>query len=286
MNIGEAYQLIITTLQPVYGKEETAAMALLLLEHYTGTERLQIKLNAGVTINSNAEVSIKKALQQLLEHKPLQYVLEEAWFANMLFYVDENVLIPRPETEELVNWITGKYKTKKHSIDIIEIGTGSGCIAITLKKEIATANITAVDVSNSALEVAKKNAVKLGTVIQFMLVDFLNEGNWNSLGQFNIIVSNPPYIPANEKAKLEVNVADWEPSTALFVPENDPLLFYKKIAAFGKTHLKEGGEIFAECHQEYAAAAKKMFEENGYSCEVKRDIFENERMIRAALLIN
>ncbi len=165
--------------------------------------------------------------------------------------------------------------------NIIDIGTGSGCIAILLKKELTNANITAIDISEKALEVAKKNSSELNAEINFFQIDFLNEEEWNSLKKYDIIVSNPPYIPIKEKETLAKNVTDYEPELALFVENNDPYIFYKKIAEFAKTHLQTNGKIYVEVHEDYAREVKSIFTNAGFEAEIKKDIYGKERMVKA-----
>jgi len=283
MTIKEQYQLLSQQLQRLYTNGEAGTITNWVLEHYTGLSRMSINTR-GDKLLSNHEIQIiSKALNELLKYRPVQYVLEEAWFKNMAFYVDENVLIPRPETEELVDWVVETGKPRQANKQILEIGTGSGCIAISLKNAMYQATVTALDISEAALKVAKRNAEKLKAPIDFIQMDFLSENNWLSLPKFDVIVSNPPYIPINEKDKLDKNVTGWEPGMALFVPDNDPLLFYRKIAAFGKTNLEKDGIIFVECHQDFAKTAQALFISEGYETILKKDMFDNERMIQAKL---
>jgi release factor glutamine methyltransferase len=192
-------------------------------------------------------------------------------------------LIPRPETEELVDWVVECSKSKLAGNRVLEIGTGSGCIAIAIKTALPANSLTALDISEPALAIARKNAERLKTPIQFLASDFLEESNWEALPKYAVIASNPPYIPISEKAKLDKNVTAWEPGVALFVPDNDPLLFYRKIAAFGKKHLEKDGVIFVECHQDFAKATQEMFVAMGYETQLKKDLFDNERMLKAVL---
>jgi release factor glutamine methyltransferase len=220
----------------------------------------------------------------LLQHKPVQYVLGEAWFYNMKLKVNEQVLIPRPETEELVQLVlTHVAANQVAAPTILDIGTGSGCIAIALMKNIPAAIVTAIDVSGEALLVAKENAIDQDTTIQFFQTDFLNEAQWPVLPTFDIIISNPPYIPINEKEKLDINVTAFEPHHALFVPDNAPLLFYEKIATFGKTHLNPGGKIFMETHEDYAQETADLFSPFYSEVAIKKDIFGKERMVVAEI---
>jgi len=205
--------------------------------------------------------------------------------------VNEHVLIPRPETEELVEWVVTEIWNKKLEIrnkkvsnstfTILDIGTGSGCIAIALKRELQKAELYAIDISNDALLVAKQNAADQKAEINFLQLDFLNERQWSLLPSFDFIISNPPYIPENEKDKLAKNVVDHEPDVALFVTDNDPFIFYKKFASFADNHLKEKGKIFVEVHEDYSKGVQKIFEEKNFKIEIKKDIYGKDRMVKA-----
>jgi release factor glutamine methyltransferase len=223
---------------------------------------------------------LNEYLKELLKHKPVQYVLNEAWFYKRKFFVDENVLIPRPETEELVEWIIADVGDKEN-FEFLDIGTGSGSIPVSLKKELRNANVTAIDVSEKALFVARKNAKELDAEIHFKLIDFLSASEWRALLKYDIIVSNPPYIPIAEKQILAKNVTDFEPGLALFVDDNNPYIFYEKIADFAKLHLKEKGKIYIEVHEEYAKNVKGIFEKAGFISKIKKDIYGKERMVCA-----
>lgn len=283
MTIKEQHELLSQQLTKLYSKGESDSIANWVLAHYTGLSNTAVKLFGNRKLSIHEKQLVLNAMNELLKHKPVQYILGEAWFKNMAFYVDENVLIPRPETEELVDWVIEKVKTSKSQKHILEIGTGSGCIAIALKRVLTKATITAIDVSETALRVASRNAEILKTDVEFMQLDFLAETSWEKLPKYDVIVSNPPYIPINEKDKLDKNVTEWEPSTALFVPDADPLLFYKKIAFFGKLHLQTGGIILVECHQDFATATKQLFIKEGYETTLKKDLFDNDRMILASM---
>jgi release factor glutamine methyltransferase len=283
MTVQEASRYISDKLKPVYGLGEAQAITRLMVEYLSGNANSNLASILGSDIKINNKKIVESIVNELLELKPVQYVLNEAWFWNLKFYVNEQVLIPRPETEELVKYIVDNYQGKLDATSILDIGSGSGCISIALKRELPKARIQSVDISNGALEVAKKNAQNLQADIDFVEMDFLQEHNWSQLGKFSIIVSNPPYIPLQEKEALDKNVTDWEPGTALFVPDNDPLLFYRKIALFGEKHLAENGNIFLECHQHYTQDTLQLFISQGYLAELKKDIFDNERMVRAWL---
>jgi release factor glutamine methyltransferase len=287
MTTAQAYIDFKNRLQTIYSDREADNISDWVFENVTGLKKWERRANPNnelTEINSN---QLEKYLQELLQHKPVQYVLNEAWFYKMKFFVNENVLIPRPETEELVEWIVMDLRSAmidlygKNNIHIIDIGTGSGCIPVSLKKESPGANITAIDVSEKALSVAKKNADELNAEIHFLQIDFLNESEWESLHKYDIIVSNPPYIPVKEKEILAKNVTDFEPGIALFVADNNPFIFYEKIAAFSKTHLKENGSIYVEVHEEYAENVKSIFENDGFISKIKKDIYGRDRMVSA-----
>ena len=199
----------------------------------------------------------------------------------MKLAVNEHVLIPRPETEELVQLVIDEFKgnTQKEAISILDIGAGSGCISIALQKNLPGSSVTGIDISEAALKLAGKNARDQKAPIRFLEIDFLNEGARSALERFDVIVSNPPYIPLNEKEKLDENVTAFEPATALFVPANDPLLFYREIASFGKAHLTETGKIFVEIHEDFAKEVHELFEQNYRQVSLRNDLYGKPRMI-------
>jgi release factor glutamine methyltransferase len=218
-------------------------------------------------------------LNELLLHKPVQYVLGEAWFYHMKLKVNGHVLIPRPETEELVEQLIKDRKSKLTDPAILDIGTGSGCIPIAIKKNLPASIVTGIDISKDALILAKENATLHNAHISFKQVDFLDETAWSGLGLFDIIISNPPYIPVHEKEKLGKNVTDFEPHLALFVPGNSPLVFYEKIAAFGRDHLLPNGKIYLEIHEDFAKETAALFMKNYQTVMIKKDMYGKERML-------
>jgi release factor glutamine methyltransferase len=268
-------------LQTLYDAGEAAAISDWVLESHTHTNRHQRRLSANKEIEATALTNMEDAVQQLLQHKPVQYVLGYAEFYGLKFRVNEAVLIPRPETEELVEWMITVYKNRQDGLAILDIGTGSGCIPITLKKHLPKAVVSSVDVSAAALQVAHQNATDNAVEVHLQHLNFLDENAWPQLGKYDAIVSNPPYIPQQEKEIMDKNVTAWEPATALFVPDEKPLLFYEKIAHFGKTHLRPGGNIFMETHRDYAGAVQQLFTEQGYTTTLRKDLHGNERMVRA-----
>jgi release factor glutamine methyltransferase len=282
MTISEAYIDFTEKLKTVYEDREAENISDWIFENVTGLKKWQRRENKKNELTENHFEKIENYLEKLMKHTPVQYVLNEAWFYKMKFFVNENVLIPRPETEELVEWIINDLKNADadSEANIIDIGTGSGCIPVALKKELPDSNISAIEVSEKALLVAKKNAAKLNASINFFQINFLNEDAWKPLQAYDTIVSNPPYIPFNEKEILAKNVTDFEPAIALFVENNDPFIFYKKIAEFSKAHLKPKGKIFVEVHEAYANEVKNIFENSGCKSEIKKDIYGKERMVK------
>jgi release factor glutamine methyltransferase len=283
MTIQEARRHSVGQLQTIYEEGEAVSISEWLIENLAGVKKTDRAFQKEKELNAEQQQQFNKYLLALLDHEPIQYVLNEAWFCGLKLYVDKNVLIPRPETEELVEWIISNCKFPVDELNILDIGSGSGCIPIALKRRIRKAEVWSCDVSNGALEVARKNAVTLGTEVHFVLMDFLDRQQRDQLPVVDIIVSNPPYVPQHEKDKMQPNVVRYEPATALFVPDNDPLVFYKAIGEFGKQHLNPGGVIYTEIHEDLGKATIALFESQGYSTELKKDMQGKERMVRATV---
>jgi release factor glutamine methyltransferase len=287
MTMQEAQQQLLTSLYELYDNREAANIANWVMEHVTGMRKIDRIMNKQSLLSPDGMAKLEQYTRELLTHKPVQYVLHEAWFCGMSFYVDESVLIPRPETEELVEWIVEEVRSRKYEVgkDILDIGTGSGCIPISLKKKLPQADIYACDVSAPALTVAAKNAATQQTDINFIHADFLDAATWPTLPAVDIIVSNPPYIPQHNQHSMLPNVLAYEPHLALFVPNEDPLLFYDAIACFAQQKLLPGGTIFAEIHEDLGAQTKTLFESKGFVAEVKKDFQGKERMVKANVII-
>lgn len=283
MTINTAYQQLLYQLYALYDNREAANIANLVIDYITGQKRIDRILYKNIPLSNEQELQLIIFTNQLLQHQPVQYVLNEAWFAGMRFYVDDSVLIPRPETEELVELISNFKFRISNSLQILDVGTGSGCIPIALKKKLPNANITSIDISDKALDIAKKNAVVLQADILFKQVNFLDETSWDDLGQFDSIVSNPPYIKQSESSTMSMHVTAYEPSIALFVADDDALIFYKKIAIFGLQHLIELGQIFVEINETLGNETKSMFNSYGYKTELKKDLQGRDRLIHAWL---
>jgi release factor glutamine methyltransferase len=288
MTILQAYRQLLAALYEVYDDREAANIANWVIEKVTGQKKIDRIVYKDLQIPKQRQEQLQNITSELLQHKPVQYVLNEAWFDGMNLYVDENVLVPRPETEELVDWIaTGvasntKYSGPNTQCAILDVGTGSGCIAVALKKRLPLTNVFAIDISDGALKVAERNAQEQNTLVTFDLVDILEQEDWPKLGAFDIIVSNPPYIKFSEKRGMNENVVKYEPHTALFVPDENALVFYKALAECGATHLKENGWLYVEINEALGEDVARLFEAAGYqNVELKKDLQGNDRMVRA-----
>lgn len=286
LTYNEAFYQAKEQLRQLYDPGEGAAIVHLFLEYITGygkLERLDLKNNF---LTRQQQELYDSKLKELLRGTPVQYVTNRAWFSGNEYFVNGSVLIPRPETEELVQWILGDIKNQGTKVkNILDIGTGSGCIPVSLKLAMPEAEVTSCDISTEALGVANINAGRLKAQVRLMQIDFLDAQQHNNLSVYDVIVSNPPYIPAEEKARLHNNVKDYEPALALFVPDNDALVFYRAIAGFGKGHLSSNGYIYCELDAGHAEECKALFEQAGYTnVELKKDMHDNWRMLRATLI--
>lgn len=296
MNLGEAINYCSTELDQIYDVSEGTNIAYLLLEDCTGYNRTTLLFHKEESLSFDQEALLKQHLHRLQQHEPVQYVLNKAWFYGMKLYVDKNVLIPRPETEELVDWIVKDMQAKEPDVfqrgttqsdatdqlKIIDIGTGSGCIALALKKAIPKAEVWGCDVSEEALTVARRNGATLDIRVDFQGLNFLDEAQQTLLPTVDVLVSNPPYVPLRDKELMRPNVVDYEPHTALFVPNDDALLFYKAIAVFAKKRLYPKGSIYLEIHEELSNEVVDLFRKEGYhKVEVRKDMQGKERMIKA-----
>jgi release factor glutamine methyltransferase len=279
MTIKEALQYIISQIAPVYASGEAANIAELVIENITGISKKERAVAKDRELTSLQPGKIEPVIQRLLSHEPIQYILNEAWFCGLKFYVDKNVLIPRPETEELVEWVISGCKFPLENLRILDIGSGSGCIPITLKRRLRKADVWGCDISGDALTIARRNADALDVAVDFLQLDFLDEKERMQLPKADIIVSNPPYVPLRDKPDMNKNVTDYEPGLALFVPDKDPLVFYNAIAGFAKTHLHPGGKIYVEIHEESGNAVAEIFIRSGYAVVIKKDMQGKERML-------
>ena len=267
-----------------YDEGEAKAIARMAYEVRFGLTLSDLCLGKDTQLSADDQTELEEIAKRLLQGEPIQYVLGQADFCGRTFWVNKHVLIPRPETEELCQWIftqKGRFLLCK----ILDVGTGSGCIAITLAAEIPEAEVTAWDLSEEALTVARENAKRTDVHVSFEQVDALHLTSdilHQTSGVYDLIVSNPPYICNKERAKMEANVLEHEPHTALFVSDDDPLLFYRAIAQYGQTALKDGGWLYFEMNPIYADALVDMLSGMSYrDIEIKEDAYGKQRMIRA-----
>lgn len=280
MSLKELREKFHTVLESIYDKNEVDSFFFILLEHYLGYNRIKLALEPELTISEKDRQLFLDALKALKHQQPIQYILGETEFFGIPLKVNEDVLIPRPETEELVAWIINDV-SNLDKITILDIGTGSGCIAIALAKHLPNASVFALDVGATALKVAKTNA-ELNTVsIEFLEADILNFNHFTS-EKFDIIVSNPPYVRQLEKPHMKANVLDNEPHLALFVTNEDPLQFYKAITKFAVNNLNNKGMLYFEINEYLGNEMTQLLEKYNFSdVLLKQDIFNKDRMIKA-----
>jgi len=269
-------------LDSIYPKEEVTSFFYLAIEHYLNLERFVLALQPNLVISKSQEQPLFEAMAQLKLERPVQYILGTTQFMDLDFRVNENVLIPRPETEELVRWIISDCENQESKINILDIGTGSGCIAIALAKNFKNARVYALDVSEGALEIAKENAINNQTDLKFVQADILILDKLEI--KFDIIVSNPPYVRMMEKDKMNSNVIEHEPEMALFVSDDDPLVFYRKIVKFAQSNLKKKGMLYFETNQYLAEETKELLKEKFSKIELRKDIYDNYRMMTGRMI--
>jgi len=280
MDIQQAQRELLARLIPLYGEREAAQIGDLVLENITGKRKIDRLLNKDVTLSPFQTDVFHQYIFSLTKNQPVQYVLHESWFCGMKFYVDQHVLIPRPETEELVEWVASESPATP--LSILDVGTGSGCIAISLKKKRPAAIVHACDISPDALTVARRNATDLQADIDFRLMDILDSRQREYLPALDLIVSNPPYIPLKDKSSMSPHVVDNEPHIALFVKDEDPVIFYQAIAQLGKERLSPIGALYAEIHEDLAGQVVSAFKKTGYqNIVVRQDMQGKDRMVRA-----
>ncbi|RLK02337.1 peptide chain release factor N(5)-glutamine methyltransferase [Tenacibaculum discolor] len=269
-------------LKSVYPQTEIDTFFFFLIEEYLELKRIDLTLRPDFEISSDKRILLNEALVRLKEEEPIQYILTKTEFYGLPFKVNQNTLIPRPETEELVEWIINEVDKNQESLSILDIGTGTGCIPISLKKHLPKTTVSTIDVSEEALKTAKQNAVLNKVEVSFMHQDILKTEELS--GEFDIIVSNPPYVRELEKVEIKNNVLKNEPHLALFVEDNNPLIFYKKIADLAKNSLTKTGLLFFEINQYLGLETVEMLKNKGFrQIELRKDLFGNDRMIKASL---
>ena len=279
-------------LKNIQDEQEIESFFFILTEYLHNLKRIDVALNPDFELSEAAIEKWNAILAQLQQEKPIQYITREAWFYGLRFEVNENTLIPRPETEELVEWIieSQKSKVKSQKFEILDIGTGTGCIPISLKANLPHVNVSAIDVSEKALEVARRNAVSNKVEINFIQTNILEVEDLSQLQtpnfqlptSFDIIVSNPPYVRNLEKEEIKKNVLDYEPHLALFVEDTDALLFYRKIAQLALKNLAPNGLLFFEINQYLGKETVELLKNLGLkNIELKKDIYGNDRMVKS-----
>jgi release factor glutamine methyltransferase len=272
----------------LYDVKELEAITLLAISEITNLSKAKIKAFPEHELSSQQSEKLENVLNQLKTGKPIQYILGKTEFYGLTFNVNPSVLIPRPETEELVEWALSSMQLTVSSKQfvtghILDIGTGSGCIAISLKKNLPNFEVSAIDISTDALRTAQENAELNKVEIKFIEADILNLKSEIEHPKFEIIISNPPYVTLHDKTQMHTNVTDFEPHTALFVPENDSLIFYKAIADFAVSHLVQNGLLFFEINESYSDEIVELLIQKGFkNIELKKDMSGRDRMVKAS----
>lgn len=282
----EVHTYLVSRLRTIYDESEADAIACLLGERIAGG-RTAYRVFRGQTtpLEEKQTALLAQWLDELLAHKPVQYVLHEAWFYGLKFYVDENVLIPRPETDELAHWVVADVQqihARGSDQRILDLCTGSGCIALAVKMQLPDAVVSGCDLSDAALQVARKNAVLLRLDVDFFTHDVLDENDPLPMNSYAVIISNPPYISWEEAETLPMNVREYEPAMALFAHQDDPLIFYRRLAVMGMQYLERGGVLYCEVHVLHARDVEALFWAAGYTdITVREDLQRKPRMVRA-----
>ncbi|MFV0163684.1 peptide chain release factor N(5)-glutamine methyltransferase [Empedobacter falsenii] len=272
MTLAELKQLFISELESIYDQDEIEGVFLIYLE-----DKFDIQFIPSNEIDYTSEIS--SDIKQLKKGKPVQHITGKAFFYNDFFIVNENTLIPRPETEELIELIRNDYNSETE-LSLIDLGTGSGCIPISLAKLFPNSNVSAIDISEKALEVAQSNAQNLNVKIDFYQQNLLEDIQLNQ--KFDVIVSNPPYIRNLEKEEMHQNVLNFEPHLALFVENENALIFYERVLVFAENHLNQNGTIYCEINQYLGQETKQLFEKNYEFVTIYKDISGNDRMLKAS----
>lgn len=272
MTVKEAAHIIKESIKKIYELREINAITDWILEDLTKLKRVD-RILFDQAFTTEQELLFNDYVEKLSKAMPVQYITGYTWFRSKKIEVNEHVLIPRPETEELVGWALESLTADMYCMDI---GTGSGCIPLILKSEMPSAEIFAVEVSKDALEIAKKNTTNYGAEIHFIEQDILDERTWEMLPDIHMIISNPPYIPLSEKNTMDEHVVNFEPHLALFVSEKDPLIFYRKILQLAKIKLHSGGKVFLETH---FSMAKEVATLINWPSVIRKDTFGKERMV-------
>lgn len=283
MDIRALRQTAMEQLEPIYGKKEAGSLIYILLEWITGYSKASLALNQDIELGIAEANILMEKIEELKLQRPVQYITGQAWFRGLEFKVNEHVLIPRPETEELVNWLVRDHR-ERPGLRVLDVGTGSGCIAVALSKSLEEPFIMAVDNSPGAIALAVRNAFMHGADVNFMLMDVLDPESHKGLGSFDVIVSNPPYVRQSEKNAMKPNVLDYEPHQALFVTDEDPLIFYRSIVRIALANLNPGGTVYVEINEGLGEETTQVFISAGFGqVELRKDIHGKNRMVRAII---
>lgn len=273
----------IAQLQGVYDKEELHSFFYLLCDFFLQYSRFEVSMSQDTMVSETNIARFEKVLLRLKAQEPIQYILGTTEFYGLTFKVNEHTLIPRPETEELVDWVLSNLHDQDSVLDILDIGTGSGCIAISLAKNSPRTRVSGIDISEKTLEVAQENAVKNQVLVSFCKKDILQTTALKN--KYDVVVSNPPYVRQIEKKAMNANVLDYEPGVALFVPNEDPLLFYRKIARLAMMSLQTRGWLYFEINEYLSKEMDVLLKEIGFAnIEIKKDFREVPRMIKCQKL--
>ena len=288
MTLQELKSKFLIEISELYPIEEILSFFFLLVHHKLKLTRADLAIRPNQIVENSELTFFLNAINQLKDEEPIQYIIGETEFYGLPYTVDSNVLIPRPETEELVDWILNEFRIQNSELRIIDIGTGSGCIAISLAKHLPKAMVYAVDISKQALQIAKKNANHNNVNIHFIKLDILKPNVIQGIDKdlkFDIIVSNPPYVRESEKHEIQKNVLQNEPHQALFVEDANPLIYYDKITDFAKLHLTTNGVLFLEINQYLGKEMVTLLQQKKFkNIELRKDIFGNDRMVKATLI--
>ncbi len=273
-------QYIEKELNGIYSTNEIRGFIRIIFQHVCGLNYTDQVLKRKEKLNDSSKKQIHEIVKRLKTYEPIQYVLGETEFFGLILRVTPSVLIPRPETEELVQWI---IRSEKKAATILDIGTGSGCIALALKNRLENSRVTGIDLSEDVLEIARENAALNKLDVLFKQTNILQPAN-EIPGPFDIIVSNPPYVRFSEKRFMQPNVLNYEPHEALFVPNTDPLVFYRAIARFARQYLKPDGRLYFEINEKLGGETSRMLEENGFrQVEISKDLQGKERVLRCKI---
>ena len=269
----------------IYEEPEIRQLTFILFEEYLGWSKAQLHLAADELLPGPVEESILRATRELSTGKPIQYIIGKSWFSDFILKVNQYVLVPRPETEQLCTLIKSDFEGYTHQpFRILDIGTGSGAIAIDMKRHFKLSDVTAVDISSNALMTAAENALSCNCNINFRRMNIFDQLAWQNLGKFDLIVSNPPYVLDHERKLMHKNVIDFEPAQALFVPDHDPLLFYRSIAGFAVSHLETPGHLYLEINEKFSFEVCELLLSTGFGyAESLEDFHGKQRFIRARL---